>query len=84
MRLLKDISSIKNWLQGRRDDMREIKVGDFVTTEFEGEKISGFIIAAKRNSEDGEWFVKIALADMRSFVCPVKNLIDCVFVGEDE
>lgn len=64
--------------------MRKVRVGDFVTTEFEGKKLSGFIVAAKRNPIDEEWFVKIALADMREFICPAKDLIDCVFVGEDE
>lgn len=64
--------------------MREVRVGDFVTTEFKGEKILGIITVAKRNSEDGKWYVKLSTADMRGFICPEKDLIDCVFVGEDE
>lgn len=63
--------------------MREVIVGDFVTTEFEDKNLSGFIVAAKKDPKDGKWFVKIALADMRSFICPAKNLIDCVFAGEN-
>lgn len=61
--------------------MREVIKGDFVSTEYKGEILSGIIIGAKKNPADGKWWVQIALADFRIFQFPADELIDCVFVG---
>ena len=64
--------------------MRKVTVGDFAEAEFEGRYFCGIITAAKRNPDNGEWFVKISLADMMVLTCSADNLIDCVFVMDGE
>ena len=64
--------------------MRKVTEGDFVSTEYEGKILSGIITGAKKNPADGEWFVQIALPDMRIFICRASDLIDCVFVGDGD
>lgn len=63
--------------------MRKVTEGDFVSTEYEGKILSGIITGARKSGE-GKWFVQIALADMRIFICPASELLDCVFVGDGE
>lgn len=64
--------------------MRKVTEGDFVSTEYKGEILSGIIRGAKKNPADGKWWVQIALADMRIFQFPADELIDCVFVEDGE
>lgn len=66
--------------------MRKVTEGDFVSTECDGKIYSGIIIGAflKRENCHEEWFVQLALADMRTFICPASKLIDCEFVGDGE